>query len=453
MSLARLNLALIGFLLLGYVFLDKGFAYIGVSSIYIGEIVIAVTIFIALITSMNWRCILSPIGYTLLLFLFWSICQLLFNSSGSLMTALRDSVIWGYALYTIFVASLLVRSGSIDLSLNWYVRFLPWLALWAAPAFILQTALFDLIPTFPGSDVKILELKAGDTAVHLAGALTFMLLGLHRVYDRLSGRWSSLKETLVYCGMLVGLIAVGSRNRGGLMSAIAALGLVTAFRPNARVVKLLFPIAIVTFFLVAFDVSIPTGGGREISVNQIVDNVQSVFFPTDETMLSGTVDWRLEWWNAIINDTLYGSNFWFGNGFGRSLADLFGVDDGTTNRSPHNGHLTILAREGVPGFMLWVIFILTVYVVLTRSYLQSLARKQLYAAKLDLWAMAYLTAFLANASFDVYLEGPQGGIWFWCVVGFAMALTHNQRLMTATARPRVPPAGMPRDWVASERRL
>ena len=98
MSLARLNLALIGFLLLGYVFLDKGFAYIGVSSIYIGEIVIAVSLFIALITSMNWRCILSPIGYALLLFLFWSVCQLLFNSHGTWMVALRDSVIWGYAL-------------------------------------------------------------------------------------------------------------------------------------------------------------------------------------------------------------------------------------------------------------------------------------------------------------------------------------------------------------------
>ena len=109
-----------------------------------------------------------------------------------------------------------------------------------------------------------------------------------------------------------------------------------------------------TFFLVAFDVSIPTGGGREISVNQIVDNVQSVFFSTEEDTLAGTIDWRLQWWTGIINDTFHGKNFWSGSGFGNNLAKMFGIDDGTPNRSPHNGHLTILAREGVPGFVMWM---------------------------------------------------------------------------------------------------
>jgi hypothetical protein len=95
--------------------------------------------------------------------------------------------------------------------------------------------------------------------------------------------------------------------------------------------------------------------------------------------------------------------------------------------------LTILAREGVPGFILWLILILTVYGTLTRSYFTAVSANQVTAANVDLWIMAYLTAFLANMSFDVYLEGPQGGIWFWCIVGFAIAVTHTQRA-TATAR-------------------
>jgi len=28
---------------------------------------------------------------------------------------------------------------------------------------------------------------------------------------------------------------------------------------------------------------------------------------------------------------------------------------------------------------------------------------------------------MANASFDPYLQGPQGGIWFWSAVGLGMA--------------------------------
>ena len=34
---------------------------------------------------------------------------------------------------------------------------------------------------------------------------------------------------------------------------------------------------------------------------------------------------------------------------------------------------------------------------------------------------------MINASFDVYLEGPQGGIWFWSFFGFGMALLEVQR--------------------------
>jgi hypothetical protein len=32
----------------------------------------------------------------------------------------------------------------------------------------------------------------------------------------------------------------------------------------------------------------------------------------------------------------------------------------------------------------------------------------------------YWLAFLINASFDVFLEGPVGGIWFWCVYGMGI---------------------------------
>ena len=35
--------------------------------------------------------------------------------------------------------------------------------------------------------------------------------------------------------------------------------------------------------------------------------------------------------------------------------------------------------------------------------------------------LAYWVAFLINASFDVYLEGPMGGMWFWTVWGVGLA--------------------------------
>jgi hypothetical protein len=41
-------------------------------------------------------------------------------------------------------------------------------------------------------------------------------------------------------------------------------------------------------------------------------------------------------------------------------------------------------------------------------------------AALFLFTACYAASFVINASFDVALEGPVQGIWFWCVVGFGI---------------------------------
>ena len=37
------------------------------------------------------------------------------------------------------------------------------------------------------------------------------------------------------------------------------------------------------------------------------------------------------------------------------------------------------------------------------------------------WILVFWLAMVVNASFDVYLEGPQGGIWFWMIFGLGLA--------------------------------
>ena len=38
------------------------------------------------------------------------------------------------------------------------------------------------------------------------------------------------------------------------------------------------------------------------------------------------------------------------------------------------------------------------------------------------WIIVYWLAALVNASFDVYLQNPMGGIWFWSIVGLGIAV-------------------------------
>ena len=48
----------------------------------------------------------------------------------------------------------------------------------------------------------------------------------------------------------------------------------------------------------------------------------------------GTKQWRLNWWDIIISDTIYGSNFWTGRGFGINLAEADGFAGTGDPRDP-----------------------------------------------------------------------------------------------------------------------
>ena len=153
--------------------------------------------------------------------------------------------------------------------------------------------------------------------------------------------------------------------------------------------------------------------------------------------LSNTRTWRLDWWREILGYTVLGNYFWTGKGFGLNLAD----DDGfqvarpeeAPLRSPHNVFMTVLARMGVPGLLLWLTLHTTFAVSLIRACARARAAGFHAWAAIDLWILSYWSAFLVNATFDVFLEGPQGGIWFWCLMGVGLAALEAQRTALESA--------------------
>ncbi|MCC7260798.1 MAG: O-antigen ligase domain-containing protein, partial [Alphaproteobacteria bacterium] len=124
-----------------------------------------------------------------------------------------------------------------------------------------------------------------------------------------------------------------------------------------------------------------------------------------------------------------GEYFLTGKGFGINLADDdgFQVRDDASLLSPHNVHLTVLARTGVPGFALWVALQLAYAgsLIVALFHARSCGHREWQA--LFLLLFTYWLAMLVNASFDPYLEGPMGGIWFWSVMGVGLAACHAYR--------------------------
>jgi hypothetical protein len=89
--------------------------------------------------------------------------------------------------------------------------------------------------------------------------------------------------------------------------------------------------------------------------------------------------------------------------------------------------MTVLARMGVPGLAIWLA-LNTVFVVrLFGGYRLASKDGSHFWSNLNLWLFCFWLSAFIEMSFDVYLEGPQGGIWFWSIIGFGVAVSRVQR--------------------------
>jgi O-antigen ligase len=349
------------------------------------------------------------------------------------MDALRDAVLWGYGAFAILLAPVLIRRNLVERIPALYARVFPWIIL-CAPAWMLVSQ-WSGTQGIPGTAMG--APKAGDVAVHLGGAGSFLLAGLWSRRDSVSAKW--LREWGAWLALLVGVVAMGSLTRGGLLAAISAMLTVLILLPFKAGGKLILAgataVLLATVWL-AWGVSLPGRESRAISPEQIAQNLGSIGGGS-RSDLEGTRTWRILWWNSIIDYTVHGQYFWTGKGFGVNLTYDDGIvrDPDDPSRSPHNGHLTVLARTGVPGLVLWVLLQLAFALSMLAGLVRARQARQDTRASLFVWILAYWLAFLVNASFDVYLEGPQGGIWFWCIFGYGLALIASEsRAGTASAR-------------------
>ena len=421
-------------------FLDKGFAYIGYAPIFVSELVLGAGFLVLLSGGVGSAILRSPITWALLAYASWGAATALPSIASHGMDAMRDSVIWAYSAFALIVSGVLLRTNSIERPIDWYGRWMPWFLLWVPIGLLIYNFYGQEIPFVPGNkEERLLTLKSGDLAVHLAGAIPFLALGLNRLFPETQTRHTNIKESICWVAICVGSGLVVSSGRSALLTLFTVVILTVVLRPTSAIKKLIFPIILILTVLTVIDFRMERDRpGRDYSLEQITSNLQSMVFPASTPGLTRTARWRLDWWEMIIDYTVFGDYFWTGKGYGVNLAVSDGFLTGRTspNRNPHNGHITILARSGVPGLILWCILQATILIVLLRHYSAAKRARMLVLANVNLWLILYWLAFIVNMSFDVYLEGPQGGIWFWCLVGYAIALTVYQDALEA--RPNAP---------------
>lgn len=441
---ARLFVFMLGLALVGYAYGNKGFAYIGVAPFYIDTLIVVTAVLALILRPRCLRMIKDPTIALLLLFMIWGTARTIPFVEIYGINALRDSVVWAWGTIALVVALLVAQGLSLHAVASWYGTTMKWFVAWITLTFPLYIFLGDMLPRWPwGPDggVPIIVFKGGDVGVQLAGIIAFYLV----IAPSMPSRGPMLPAWMTLPCWLVSFVIAASINRGGFLALIIASAFVAYYARFKRVglLGLVFGLFVLVGVFSSANDMLPEyrRGDRAISIEQLSNNIQSIFSDVDNFGGTGTKRWRLEWWNSIIAYTFDGEYFWTGKGFGINLADDdgFQVTADKSLRSPHNGHLTILARMGVPGFVIWILFLLTLLSRLWRRYKQWKRHGEDFQAGVCIWVLTFLGAALINAAFDVYLEGPMGGIWFWSVVGLAIGLI-NQRHETK-GTPELYPMG------------
>ena len=394
-----------------YVFLNKGVAYT-----YLVE---ALWLFGILLLFINRKKVELIWNKTTKLILFFIVISFIYILRGftkyDIIDLIRDSFIFQYGWFVFILFLFKEKLEIIWETLFFIYKWFPFVALLN---FILQyfVPFFETVAPFGG--IPILLYKNGDMGVQL---LISTLLLLY-TFENKTLKWRVLLSLVIALDFLI----LASYSRSGIVAFLASMLCFIYFNKDiqlqARVRLLIKYLPIILLVVTPIYINIKVAEnfqGRAVGLEQIKNNFSSIVGGTTDATSENNVVWRLVWWAKIIDYSLSSPNFFIGKGLGMNLAtddDIITLDDSL--RSPHNFHLNIMSRFGVLIFMIWMYFLI--------QLLKPLFKKQLQGKRLLIGCI--LLAFLLNASFDVFLEGPMGAFPFWTWMGLYL-LTEDQEYL------------------------
>ena len=391
-----------------YVFLNKGVAYT-----YLVE---ALWLFGILLLLMHRKKVELIWNKTTKLILFFIAISFLYILRGfakyDIIDLIRDSFIFQYGWFVFILFLFKDKLEQIWKTLFFIYKWFPFVALLN---FILQyfVPFFETVTPFGG--IPILLYKNGDMGVQLLISTLLLLYSL----ENKTLKWRVLLSLVIALDFLI----LASYSRSGIVAFLASMLCFIYFNKDiqlqSRVRLLIKYLPVILLIVTPIYINIKVAEnfqGRSVGFEQIKNNFSSIVGGTTDATSENNVVWRLVWWAKIIDYSLSSPNFFIGKGLGMNLAtddDIITLDDSL--RSPHNFHLNIMSRFGVLLFMIWMYFLI--------QLLKPLFKKQLQGKRLLIGCI--LLAFLLNASFDVFLEGPMGAFPFWTWMGLYL-LTEDQ---------------------------
>jgi hypothetical protein len=383
-----------------YAYFNKGVAYA-----FLAEVTLVLGFLMILVNLKRyvliWNKPVKLIAFFIVVTGVWFVARL---GKFPMVELIQDAFMFFYAFFIfivfLFAGELELLKQKIFNIYKWYplVVFITFLTLSYIP-FFQEFRLFGEIP--------FLIYKYGDMAIHMLITTLLLLCG----HIKMSKRFLALNIIIIAYLFLV----ISAYNRAGMLSYLIGLFVfLFVYRKRftgAAVFSYLKVVPFILLIVFAFYINTKVDvnfQGRTVGVEQLKKNITSIFSTDTGGSLSNNKLWRLAWWYKIITDALIPKNALIGRGVGVNLALINDIQvENDSLRAPHNFHLNILARFGFIFLFLWLWWI-------------AMHLKKINAHReneFNVMVLVMIMAFLINASFDVYLEGPMGAFPFWTWLG------------------------------------
>jgi len=406
----------------GYLLLTRGFEnltlHVGGVPFIVGYGLVYTSLALAIFSHRQLiaRALKEPPVLCMLALLAATVLHLVVDFPSYGIWALRDSTLCLDGIFMLLgLAWAMKRNGSVFLA-RWmlglfvlnmlYVYTMPWgEKIWGwSPV----SGVFLQVPLLGGFE------GAGDLLV--AGALFCICVGSY-----LMNRPSWLMLALAIGQFLGVSITQGRRTYVGTAVVLVILLLFGEAKKFARLF-ILVPAAIVVIFLVTTVGGLKISGRiGEVNLNFFEAHLRSIH--TSEGTPGSSVDHRFTMADEALDH--FRTHPVLGVGFGQPL--LIDTDnDGTVTRMPHNSSLSILARLGLVGFVLWIAFHLS---LITR-FIGVLQRRNTFDDKrmsaFVLWLFLFYVLFMIASLVEAPFEFPSGAVPFYFFMGLGLGLMRWQ---------------------------
>jgi O-antigen ligase len=414
----------------GYLVLNSGFEMVRIPPVGAGVPVGEFVLIICLLT-ISLRVILPKMATEAWIFpvLVWwglSLTRCLIDVRVGGAWAFRDASQAIESLYLV-VGFWLVRGvGDLQYFLRWLRRLLIVLSFYGL-LMPFSNTLQAISPKLPGvaSGANSLFFQRVNSPFMLLWCACWLLI------DRPPNPRST-KVRVLFALFLVTFSTAYAQGRTGYISVLA-VGLVLTLVKVKAATKwagiLFFGVVIIGLISVS-GLQLKGGRGHVISLDFIAQHFESISGSAESEDVEGSargVPQRIGWWRHISSQMEESPrNMIFGLGYGIPLTDLIS-NSGAPVREPHNSYISVAARLGISGILVWILMQASLYFSWWRSY-QLCRRMQWIDDQNNLLQLLLFCILIAVVSFgEDGFEKPFNAIPYYFFFGVVLRYGRHLR--------------------------